>query len=517
MAARPSTGLLLVAGYGLYKAASSTEYLSAMGAAPTNMGFVSQLPFMLANCAAETLVAFLIVFLAHTGRLLPGKLSDVIGYALLLIATVASDVADLTGVLGTQLTGPVATLVVPIALGLVKGAGSIIVSLRWFELYVLHAGRRSLAWLLLAFALGALAGVGLSFMPAGPASQLAMLLIYLASLACARLVAMRAEQTPAPSLVNQLSPKSEPGRNLLSAWLCLLVCHFVVGIANTAVFGSSFASIMAHVNVNTCILLAVALLALVFGLTRRFPDPEFTFKLITPVFLVVFTLAALAADRFGLITGYAMICCYEAIAVTYTIYMIAFLRNGLFEPYQILGVTSGLSSLALLIGLVIGGVLSLASNLHDIPLFTILAFVAIYPFGIALLFVQRNRARNTASAARREALVEAGRQASTSPRAEQAREGAAETISRSDVEDYHLARVRKFAERFGLTRRETDVCAELTRGRTVRSVAEALCVSESTVWTHIRGVYSKCGVNTKQELIDMFESEPETCDTAGVQ
>ena len=23
--------------------------------------------------------------------------------------------------------------------------------------------------------------------------------------------------------------------------------------------------------------------------------------------------------------------------------------------------------------------------------------------------------------------------------------------------------------------------------------------------------------NTKQELIDMFESEPETCDTAGVQ
>ena len=212
-----------------------------------------------------------------------------------------------------------------------------------------------------------------------------------------------------------------------------------------------------------------------------------------------------------------MICCYEAIAVTYTIYMIAFLRNGRFEPYQILGVTSGLSSLALLIGLVIGGVLSLASDLHDIPLFTILAFVAIYPFGIALLFVQRNRARNTASAARREALVEAEQQASTSPRTEQAREGAVETISRSDVEDYHLARVQEFAKRFGLTRRETDVCAELTRGRTVRSVAEALCVSESTVWTHIRGVYSKCGVNTKQELIDMFESEPETRDTAGVQ
>ena len=113
--------------------------------------------------------------------------------------------------------------------------------------------------------------------------------------------------------------------------------------------------------------------------------------------------------------------------------------------------------------------------------------------------------------------MEAEQQASTSPRTEQAREGAVETISRSDVEDYHLARVQEFAKRFGLTRRETDVCAELTRGRTVRSVAEALCVSESTVWTHIRGVYSKCGVNTKQELIDMFESEPETCDTAGVQ
>lgn len=57
--------LSLVAGYGLYKAVSSTGYLSAMGTAEGNLGFVSQLPFMMANCLAETIVSLVIALIGR--------------------------------------------------------------------------------------------------------------------------------------------------------------------------------------------------------------------------------------------------------------------------------------------------------------------------------------------------------------------------------------------------------------------------------------------------------------------
>ena len=73
------------------------------------------------------------------------------------------------------------------------------------------------------------------------------------------------------------------------------------------------------------------------------------------------------------------------------------------------------------------------------------------------------------------------------------------------VEDYMAARMKVFAARYGLTKREAEVCTHLTRGHTAKSVSEALGISENTAWTHIRNVYSKCGVKTKSEFIDLFE------------
>lgn len=62
-----------------------------------------------------------------------------------------------------------------------------------------------------------------------------------------------------------------------------------------------------------------------------------------------------------------------------------------------------------------------------------------------------------------------------------------------------------FAPDYGLTRREAEVVPYIYKGRSAKVIASTLCVSESTVRTHIRRIYEKTEVHSKQELIDLID------------
>lgn len=57
----------------------------------------------------------------------------------------------------------------------------------------------------------------------------------------------------------------------------------------------------------------------------------------------------------------------------------------------------------------------------------------------------------------------------------------------------------------GLTAREAEAMELLGRGRTVGFVAEELGISYNTVKGYVKNVYAKCGVHSRQELIDAIE------------
>ena len=59
------------------------------------------------------------------------------------------------------------------------------------------------------------------------------------------------------------------------------------------------------------------------------------------------------------------------------------------------------------------------------------------------------------------------------------------------------------AERYGLSERERDVFALLAEGRTNARIGDDLCIAPGTVNYHTRNIYSKLGVHSRQELIDM--------------
>lgn len=72
-------------------------------------------------------------------------------------------------------------------------------------------------------------------------------------------------------------------------------------------------------------------------------------------------------------------------------------------------------------------------------------------------------------------------------------------------QDAISARCTTLARTCLLTPSERDVLELLARGRSARYVADELGVSFNTVRTHIRHVYEKLGIHSRQDLIDLVE------------
>lgn len=53
-----------------------------------------------------------------------------------------------------------------------------------------------------------------------------------------------------------------------------------------------------------------------------------------------------------------------------------------------------------------------------------------------------------------------------------------------------------------MTARELDVLSYLVRGYTLANIAPELFLSEHTVRTHVRYIYEKMGVHSRQELLE---------------
>ena len=89
-------------------------------------------------------------------------------------------------------------------------------------------------------------------------------------------------------------------------------------------------------------------------------------------------------------------------------------------------------------------------------------------------------------------------------------DAAAQAANARGIEDA----LDELAQAWGLTGREREVFGFLAMGRTQPWVAERLSISESTVNSHVRHIYGKAGINSRQELLDLvFHAQsPEVVD-----
>lgn len=59
---------------------------------------------------------------------------------------------------------------------------------------------------------------------------------------------------------------------------------------------------------------------------------------------------------------------------------------------------------------------------------------------------------------------------------------------------------------YRLSSREAEVMELLARGNTIPAIAEELVVSENTIRTHARRIYSKLAIHKRQELLDLVNA-----------
>lgn len=72
---------------------------------------------------------------------------------------------------------------------------------------------------------------------------------------------------------------------------------------------------------------------------------------------------------------------------------------------------------------------------------------------------------------------------------------------------HYRMRCDAVAERYGLSPRERDVFDLLVRGRSIDYIAQNLTISFNTAKSHIRHIYVKADVHSRQELIDLIDRE----------
>jgi DNA-binding NarL/FixJ family response regulator len=123
---------------------------------------------------------------------------------------------------------------------------------------------------------------------------------------------------------------------------------------------------------------------------------------------------------------------------------------------------------------------ALSAN-FGLSLITLLAFVAIYPLVLVLMILFRRDKKSGSNN-----LAEGEK-----------------SIEETSLEE----KAARIGVRLSLTKREQEILVYLARDRSVRYIAETLVISENTVWTHAKRIYSKVGAHNKQELMSLIEEE----------
>ena len=69
-----------------------------------------------------------------------------------------------------------------------------------------------------------------------------------------------------------------------------------------------------------------------------------------------------------------------------------------------------------------------------------------------------------------------------------------------------MKRCQALSEKNGLSERQAEVLVLIAQGRSAKYVEQELSISLSTAQTHIRNIYRKVGVHSRQELLDEIEA-----------
>lgn len=146
-----------------------------------------------------------------------------------------------------------------------------------------------------------------------------------------------------------------------------------------------------------------------------------------------------------------------------------------------------------LIGLYVPGMFGVSSYSSYFESTSLLMFLVYLVFAVALALTWRDRKSNSSGFAE---MPDAD--AGTAPRE------ADEETRRMPADKPEAPFL--IAQKYGLTRRETEILALYSKGRDINYMCDYLYLSRNTVKGHVKRIYAKLHIHSKQELIDIVEA-----------
>lgn len=225
------------------------------------------------------------------------------------------------------------------------------------------------------------------------------------------------------------------------------------------------------------VLLAIAILASVVYFARRFP---FTRMCVFVVVMVLAILACTALPGFNSFWLFALAAFAHPVLECMTLAIAACLisrvpEQGLFISGVALAALYGVVPVAETIGWLI-------EIIDPGALSTVFLIVVVICAASALLFLQ-------------DKTYEAVMGSIERPR---------EQVSRG--KQRRLQQALTIKEQMNLSQREYDVLLEIQRGQSAQKIADHMSLSVHTVRGHIQSIYNKCGVHSRDELVDLMST-----------
>lgn len=297
--------------------------------------------------------------------------------------------------------------------------------------------------------------------------------------------------------------------DLWRPFLCVSFSAFLIGIIRAdGMIDGGMLEKMNNSNMLGLIVASIVLLAFWRSIYEKALLSKLhmiMFPLIATAFLLLPFLSATSRDVFA---SFA----FTVFSITSSLMVVSCARTARMyavSPILVYGTFASLVYLSLACGALISFFLGGLHNTETLWLFAI-ALVAIYILSMALTVGKRpfNRARQKNQSSVTQAIEQTDAFANNSPTSNSAIKkpekkvlsgNPSSTFAEPSLDD----RCAGIAQTYSLTPREAQVMTLLAHGRDVAFMSDELTLSKNTVRTHVKNVFAKTNVHSKQELIDL--------------
>ena len=285
--------------------------------------------------------------------------------------------------------------------------------------------------------------------------------------------------------------------------ILLFLAYFVIGCSGALQANVDAPFIVWGIDFST-VIGSLCGIVLVIGMVLFAARPSFDglFRLVAPLLAIAVALLPWA-NLWAVALSTTLIAIADTtITIATVLFVVAAARRGGASAALGIGVAEGSLQLGVLAGNVAGSILGEATPSDPWGLCTVaLGLLAV--FSLSWLGYPTNRLE-------RPAPCPSGRSGAMATASSPSKPDASHTLvspaTGTPEPDTTIDGIcLRLTEEHGLSGREAEILGYLARGRSQPYIREELVLSKNTVATHVKHIYQKLGVHSRQELLDLFE------------